>query len=135
MAGPLSNDHDAPMAEINVTPLVDVMLVLLIIFIILAPLFAQALRVELPATEAPPLAEPQLIDVVVNAQGKITVADQAVDTIDAVSDVIREALTSHPEAIIRLGGDDKTDYGIMAQVIAAIQAGGGEQLAFATRQP
>lgn len=134
MAGPLSNDHDSPMAEINVTPLVDVMLVLLIIFIVLAPLFAQALRVELPAADAPPLAEPQLIDVVINAHGQITIADQTVETIDNVSEIIQDALASQPEAIVRIGGDDKTDYGIMAQVIAEIQDGGGEKLAFATRQ-
>ncbi len=134
MAGPLSSEHENPMAEINVTPLVDVMLVLLVIFIILAPLFAQALRVDLPAAEAPPLDEPRLIDVVVDAGGTITVADQPM-AVEDVPRAISEALQRDPKAVIRLGGDDKTDYGIMARVIAAIQEGGGEQLAFATKQP
>lgn len=134
MTGALHDNHDTPMAEINVTPLVDVMLVLLVIFIILAPLFAQALRVDLPAAEAPPLDEPKLIDVVVDAGGKITVADQAV-TIDEVPNAVSNALRLDPKAVIRLGGDDKTNYGIMTKVIAAIQEGGGEQLAFATKQP
>lgn len=135
MAGALHDNHDEPMAEINVTPLVDVMLVLLVIFIILAPLFAQALRVELPAAEAPPLDEPVLIDVVVNAQGQITVADQPMQSVAEVSIAVSDALRQQPEAVIRVGGDDQTNYGLMAKVISAIQAGGGEKLAFATQQP
>lgn len=135
MAGALHDNHDEPMAEINVTPLVDVMLVLLVIFIILAPLFAQALRVELPAAESPPLDEPVLIDVVVNAQGQITVADQTVKNMEEVSIAVSDALRQQPEAVIRVGGDDATNYGLMAKVISAIQAGGGEKLAFATQQP
>ena len=135
MAGALHDNHDVPMAEINVTPLVDVMLVLLVIFIILAPLFAQALRVELPAADAPPLDEPVLIDVVVNAEGQITVADEPMRDIEEVSIAVSDALRTEPEAVIRIGGDDATNYGLMAKVIGAIQAGGGEKLAFATQQP
>lgn len=72
MAGRALASNDTPMAEINVTPLVDVMLVLLVIFIVMAPLFAQALRVDLPQAEAPPLAEPRILDVELMRSGSCT---------------------------------------------------------------
>lgn len=121
-----------PMSEINVTPLVDVMLVLLVIFMILSPLFAQAMRVNLPAVDAPALSEPRLLDVVVRSDGNIEYAGQVV-TLDELGKRVRQEITAQPETVLRLGADEATNYKHVAAVIAALQQAGGEKLAFATR--
>ena len=132
MSSKLHVDHEAPLAEINVTPLVDVMLVLLVIFMILSPLFAQALRVNLPALDAPALSEPRLLDVVVHSDGRIECAGQTV-TLTELASKIGQEIALQPETVLRLGADEATDYKHVAEVIATLQQAGGERLAFATR--
>ena len=132
MSSKLHVDHDAPLAEINVTPLVDVMLVLLVIFMILSPLFAQALRVNLPAVDAPALSEPEILDVVVHPDGRIECAGQVV-SLDALAARVKQETSREPEIVLRLGADEATDYKHVAAVIAALQRAGGERLAFATQ--
>jgi biopolymer transport protein TolR len=74
-----SRPVDAPMSEINVTPLVDVMLVLLVIFILTAPLMTSAIRLDLPQSEgAEPGAAPQAVVLVVDAQGQWFLNDQPI---------------------------------------------------------
>jgi biopolymer transport protein ExbD len=134
MATRTQSNNDAPMAEINVTPLVDVMLVLLVIFIVMAPLFAQALRVDLPQTQAPPLAEPKILDVEITRAGDVRVDHQPVAA-QALAATIRNALAATPDLVIRLGADQAVPYGQVAQVIADLQQAGAEKLAFATEAP
>ncbi|MFZ5533013.1 MAG: ExbD/TolR family protein [Pseudomonadota bacterium] len=132
MAGRALASNDTPMAEINVTPLVDVMLVLLVIFIVMAPLFAQALRVDLPQAEAPPLAEPRILDVELMRSGALHVDHRPIEA-TALPDRIKQALIETPEVVIRLGADQAVPYGRVAQVIADLQQAGAEKLAFATQ--
>lgn len=132
MASHLNADHEAPLAEINVTPLVDVMLVLLVIFIVLAPLFAQALKVDLPKVDAPALAEPTLIDVVVHSNQRIEIGKVTV-SLPQLEPVLRQQLKAEPEAVVRLGADTSVNYGVVAEVLAHIQNAGGNRLAFATK--
>ena len=134
MASRTLSNNDAPMAEINVTPLVDVMLVLLVIFIVMAPLFAQALRVDLPQTQAPPLAEPKVLDVEITREGDLRVDHHAIAA-QALPEAIRNALTATPQLVIRLGADHAVSYGRVAEVIADLQQAGAEKLAFATDTP
>lgn len=134
MASRTLSNNDAPMAEINVTPLVDVMLVLLVIFIVMAPLFAQALRVDLPQTQAPPLAEPKVLDVEITREGDLRVDHHAIAA-QALPETIRNALTVSPELVVRLGADQAVPYGRVAQVIADLQQAGAGKLAFATETP
>jgi biopolymer transport protein ExbD len=132
MAGRALSSNDTPMAEINVTPLVDVMLVLLVIFIVMAPLFAQALRVDLPQAEAPPLAEPRILDVELTRSGEVRVDHRPIDAAE-LPVRIRQFLTETPELVIRLGADQAVPYGRVAAIIADLQRAGAEKLAFATQ--
>jgi len=134
MATRTLSNNDAPMAEINVTPLVDVMLVLLVIFIVMAPLFAQALRVDLPQTQAPPLAEPKVLDVEITREGNLRVDHRPV-TAQSLPAAIRDALAVNPDLVVRLGADQAVPYGRVAQVIADLQQAGAGKLAFATEAP
>jgi len=127
-------DADEPISDINVTPLVDVMLVLLVIFIILAPLFAQALRVDLPTAEAPPSAEPVVADLTLKADGSLALDGNPV----AVADLparLAERQAREPELVVRLSADEAVAYGKVAKLLSRIREAGVERLAFRTRAP
>ncbi|RZI42581.1 biopolymer transporter ExbD [Herbaspirillum sp. HC18] len=123
-----------PMAEINTTPLVDVMLVLLVIFIITAPLFNQAVPVDLPKVDASRMDErPRTIQVALDAAGKIFV-DGAEVAIDALGDRLQAAGgASAPEMHLR--ADRGTRYERVTEVMAAAQRVGITRIAFVTEAP
>ena len=122
-----------PMAEINTTPLVDVMLVLLVIFIITAPIFHQAVPVDLPrVTSAPMEPAPRAINVAIDADGQVSI-DGAVRHGDSLADVFRAlipATGAFPE--VHLRADRKTPYERVTLVMAAAQQAGLIHIAFVT---
>ena len=132
-AGPLGN-HDEPLSEINVTPLVDVMLVLLVIFIILAPLMAQALRVDLPRAAAPVLVEPEVADLVLRQDGGLELDGTALDRA-ALIERLRARKAGTPELVVRLGADGNALYQELAEVLSLLRQAHIERIAFATRAP
>lgn len=127
-------DHDRPLAEINVTPLVDVMLVLLLIFILAAPMFAQALRVDLPKAAAPAQADPRVLTLALYADGRLEL-DATPVAPAGLPALLRERLARQPDAILRLAADGTVNYQQVAEVLALARAGGAERLALATRPP
>ncbi|MDR6420181.1 biopolymer transport protein ExbD [Paraburkholderia phenoliruptrix] len=139
----------APMAEINMTPLIDVMLVLLVIFIITAPLFTHAIRLDLPKVAAAPAREtPQTISLSIDAAGKLywngapitleqmrarfAQAAQA-GTASTASTATDETTTAQPE--IHLHAERNTRYEVIARVMGAAQQAGLERIGFVTDPP
>ena len=130
--GTLDSDDDEVMSEINMTPLVDVMLVLLIIFIITIPVINHAVKIDLPrATNQPNDSKPQSINVSIDAQGKVFWNQQEVD--DATLDQrIAEAALQQPQPELHLRADREVRYERVAQVMAAAQHGGLGKIGFIT---
>ncbi|KPV39049.1 biopolymer transporter ExbD [Thiohalorhabdus denitrificans] len=132
--GQHAGDADEPISDINVTPLVDVMLVLLVIFIILAPMFAQALRVDLPEAEAPPSAEPVVADLSVAADGTLALDNRTVSAAE-LTDRLKARLEEDPDLVVRLSADRSVPYGKMAQLLSRVRGAGVERIAFRTEAP
>ena len=126
------NSHQAPMAEINVTPMVDVMLVLLVIFIITAPLFTHAVKLELPtASSAPAPEKPESITLSINAEGKLFWNNAAV-SIDELGTRFATAAQKKPHPELQLRADKSTRYEVIAQVMSAAQTNGMTKIGFVT---
>ena len=134
MAGDPLGDHEQPLSEINVTPLVDVMLVLLVIFIVLAPMFAQALRVNLPRAQAPPLSEPVVVDLVLARDGGVSLDGVPVTEQD-LPRLLRTRRRTAPDLVVRLGADAQTPYQGMATLLSLLRQAGIQRIAFATLAP
>ena len=127
------------MAEINVVPYIDVMLVLLVIFMITAPLLTQGVQVELPRTASEPLdrqqQEPLVVSVDVEGNFYINVGDHPDQPIDAATLSARTAavLRRRPETPIMVKGDDKVDYGRVVDAMALLQRAGAPSVGLITR--
>jgi biopolymer transport protein ExbD len=128
-----SSDREA-MSEINVTPLVDVMLVLLVVFIVTAPLLTQAVRVNLPQTQktdAPP--ENHFATVSIDAQGNITLNDKP-QALATMEQQLRDLLKADPELTVQFQADTNVPYGKVAEAMAVAHKTGIGKLAFITRE-
>ncbi|MCU6434686.1 biopolymer transporter ExbD [Undibacterium sp. Jales W-56] len=122
----------AAMADINVTPMVDVMLVLLVIFIITAPLMTQAIKLELPAAKATAAPEkPTTISLSFNAQGQLFWGSSPISFRD-LEVRLSEAAQKQPQPELQLRADKATRYEIIAQVMAVAQAQGLDKIGFVT---
>ena len=130
--GTLANNEDDFNPEINTTPLVDVMLVLLIIFIITIPVINHSVKLDLPRATSQPLEEkPQQINLSIDAQGKTFWNNEAIDAaqLDAR---IAEAAKKQPQPELHLRAERTTQYEQVAQVMAAAQRGGLGKIGFVT---
>lgn len=122
-------------SEINVTPMVDVMLVLLIIFMVTAPLLTVGVPVDLPKTQAAPLQEKdEPLTVSVNSKGDIFLQETAIDVETLIPRL--QAITGvNPEARIFVRGDKGVSYGRIMEVMGAITAAGYTKVALLTEVP
>lgn len=128
--GSFGESQNAPMADINTTPLVDVMLVLLVIFIITAPLFHQAIPIDLPKVSSSKLEDkPEVIQLAIDAQGIAYWNGEAVHR-DALEARFGEASARQPE--LHLRADRLSRYESVAEVMAAAQRQGIVKIAFVT---
>jgi biopolymer transport protein ExbD len=126
------NKNQAPMADINVTPMVDVMLVLLVIFIITAPLFTHAIKLDLPNAQSAPAPEkPATIALSINGEGKIFWNNDPIEQ-QGLDSKLAEAAKKSPQPELQLRADKETRYEIIAQVMAAAQNNGLTKIGFVT---
>jgi len=122
------------MSEINVTPFVDVMLVLLIIFMVAAPLLTVGVPIDLPETQANALnPETQPITISVNESGQIYLQETEIPLDELVAKLSAIATTGYEERIY-VRGDKTTNYGVVMQVMARIQAAGYTKIGLVTLQ-
>ena len=122
----------APMAEINVTPMVDVMLVLLIIFMVTAPLLTVGVEINLPRTQANQVSQPdEPLTVSVRADGSIFVQETET-SVEELTARLAAIAQNKPDLRIFVRGDRGANYGRMAEVLGAINRGGFSKVALIT---
>ena len=125
------------LSQINVTPFVDVMLVLLIIFMVTAPMLDQGVQVDLPeVAEAPGLpAQQEPLVVTLERSGQILIGKAKIQKLSKLGPVIQQALKGKPDREVFLEADEKVPYGRVVQVMAAVKKAGVEKLGMVTRLP
>jgi biopolymer transport protein ExbD len=128
-----NSDDDGPVSEINVTPLVDVMLVLVIILLVTAPLLTQSVNVALPKTASTtPDTEKQPMQLGIDAQGGVTLNKNSIADLAALETTLKNELAQNPEVAIHVYADQGVNYGKVAEVMATVQHAGISKLAFVT---
>ena len=121
-----------PMSDINMTPLIDVMLVLLVIFMITAPLMTSSLKLDLPKTEAgQPNDAPQFIAVALDPQGRYYFGDEVVDA-GTFGAKVADAARRNPQTEVQLRADQSVPYGRVAELIGIVQKAGLSRVGFVT---
>jgi biopolymer transport protein TolR len=129
------NSSPAPMSDINMTPLIDVMLVLLVIFIITAPLMTSSLKLDLPKTDAAtPTAAPTFIAVSIDSSGKLFFGDETLTREQLMQRVVTAA-KGNPQLEVQLRADQKVPYGQVADLIGLVQKAGLTRIGFVTEAP
>ncbi len=124
-----------PMSEINVTPMVDVMLVLLVIFILTAPLMASSIKLDLPKTEAAKASDaPKFVTLVVDKAGQIFLNDKPI-AIDALKTSLSQTAVKNPETEVQLRADEGVPYGKVVEVMGAAQKAGLNRMGFVADAP
>ena len=126
-----NSDDDDTVSEINVTPLVDVMLVLVIILLVTAPLLTQSVNVALPKTTSTiPDTEKQPFQLGIDAQGSITLNKNTITDLTALETTLKAELAKNPEMSVHMYADQNVNYGKVAEVMATVQHAGISKLAF-----
>jgi biopolymer transport protein ExbD/biopolymer transport protein TolR len=126
---------EAPMSDINMTPLIDVMLVLLVIFLVTAPLMASSLKLDLPRSDAAqPADAAAFIAVAIDAQGRLFVGDEAVEP-EVFVQRVAEAAQRNPATEVQLRADRSVPYGRVAELIGQVQKAGLNRIGFVAEAP
>ena len=132
MAISYSQDDDGVLSEINITPLVDVMLVLLVAFILTIPVLANAVHVNLPKTvQTPPPEDQKSVTVTVDQDGKVYLGSDLVEG-SALESQLRALRAASDSPSVHVRADDRVPYGSVAKVMALIQHSGIERVSLLT---
>lgn len=121
-----------PTSEINMVPLIDVMLVLLIVFMITAPLLTHSVKIDLPkAASQPNVEKPETVTLALDAVGKMYWNDEPLSE-DALNDRLRDAAAKSPQPELHLRADQDTRYQKLAELMSAAREAGIEKMGFIT---
>ena len=124
-----------PMSEINVTPMVDVMLVLLVIFILTAPLLTSAIRLELPQADGAQSGQaPVAVTLVINTQGQVFLNDQTM-SLAALAAQLHTVAQQRPDTEVQLRADQAVPYGRVVEVMGVAQKAGLSRVGFVADAP
>jgi biopolymer transport protein ExbD len=127
-----TQDSDEVLSEINVTPLVDVMLVLLVVFIVTAPLLTNAIPINLPKTDAvAPVEQKDPVVVSIDGKGQVFFDKDPID-LDQLGFRLQGAKAKDPQVRVQLQADDGVNYGQVAKAMASIEKAGITKLAVIT---
>lgn len=129
-----------PMAEMNVVPYIDVMLVLLIVFMVTAPLLMQGVQVELPKAPAEPMGEqndePLIVSVKADGTLYINVGDaDKPRLLDDITGRVRKIMKQKPNTKVLVWGDEAVRYGEVVTLMAALQSAGAPSVGLVTENP
>ena len=131
-----SGDEDAVMSEINTTPLVDIMLVLLIIFLITSPVVLQLQKVNLPAeTNKVTKTSPEDINITVNKDGEMFWNQRRISNTDELFKFFAEQSVKVPQPAVKVRGDQTTRYESIGRVIYTAQRAGVQKVGFIIEPP
>ena len=124
-----------PMSDINMTPLIDVMLVLVVIFIITAPLLASSIKLELPKTDAAKAGDaPKSVTVVMDAAGQVYLKNQPL-ALDELARQLALSAQANPQTEVLLRADKAVPYGRIVEVMGAAQKAGLNRIGFVADAP
>jgi len=130
---PTDDFDEKPMSEINTTPLVDVMLVMLIIFLITIPVITQSVKVNLPkAANIPTQTKPENINIAVDKEGNVYWNTMLIPTQEALLERLKKVAVQNPQPEIHVRGDRATAYEHIGRVIVLAQRGGIQKVGFIT---
>ena len=124
-----------PMSDINMTPLVDVMLVLVVIFIITAPLMTSAIKLDLPKTSTSannPLDAPKFVTVVIDKSGQVYLNDQST-SLTQLAESLTQIANAKSDTEVQLRADETVAYGKVAEVMGVTQQAGLNRIGFVTQ--
>jgi biopolymer transport protein ExbD len=117
------------LGEINVTPLVDVVLVLLLVFMVTAPMMSRGIDVSLPVANQPQIQQEDRITVSVSADNRVYVGDQPVNIV-LLEDKVRALAGGRPDAVVYLRADESLRYGNVIKVVDVIKRAGVDRIGF-----
>jgi biopolymer transport protein ExbD len=118
-----TSGSDAPMCDVNTTPLIDVMLVMLVMLIITLPISTHAVKLDMPrpTDQPPPTVQPRVIDIEVDYDGAIIWNGEPVNSISTLDGYFKQEADLEPQAEIHLRPDRRSKYDVVAQVLASAQ--------------
>jgi biopolymer transport protein TolR len=122
------------LGEINVTPLVDVVLVLLLVFMVTAPMMSRGIDVSLPVANQPQIPQEDRVTVSMRADGKLFIGDQVVNIV-LLQDRIRELTQGNPAAVVYLRADEGLRYGEVIRVVDIVKRAGIDRIGFVYTLP